>query len=120
AILNYGHTYCHALEAATGYTQILHGEGVAIGMVCASTLAEQLGMVDSQATQRQKQLLEKLGLPVTVPAEVSAADLLSLMWRDKKVSSGQLRFVLPTQIGSVELVESPGQEPILASIEANR
>lgn len=120
AILNYGHTYCHALEAATGYTELLHGEGVAIGMVCASTLAESLGMIAPEATARQKRLLEQLGLPITVPTHLAAADLLSLMWRDKKVSGGQLRFVLPSRIGSVELVDSPAQDQILDSVEKNR
>ena len=54
AILNYGHTFCHAFEAATGYEQLLHGEGVAIGMMCAARLAQRLGRVDAAFVERQR------------------------------------------------------------------
>lgn len=113
AILNYGHTFCHAIEAATNYQGILHGEGVAIGMVCASKLAEQMERIDPECTQRQVALLEKLGLPTTVPAELDAEELMHLMWRDKKVQAGELRFVLPSRIGSVELVSDAPTEFVL-------
>lgn len=117
AILNYGHTFCHAIEAATNYQVILHGEGVAIGMLCASRLAERLGMVDAEVTQRQQALIEKLGLMTTLPEGVTPDELLALMWRDKKVAEGELRFVLPTRIGEVQLVSAPAEEHILASME---
>ena len=67
AVLNYGHTFCHAIEAVTGYGEYLHGEAVAIGMLCASRLAESLGRIDSEVTQRQLRLLTSLGLPNSVP-----------------------------------------------------
>ncbi len=111
AILNYGHTFCHALEAATGYEQLLHGEGVAIGMLCASRLAEQLGRVDAAFTKRQQNLLESFGLPTTVPA-VSHEELIELMYHDKKVERGKLRFVLPTRLGHVELVRDVSSDDI--------
>ena len=67
AVLNYGHTFAHAFETLAGYGTLLHGEAVAIGMLCASRLAERLGRVDEQFTARQRELLVALGLPVEVP-----------------------------------------------------
>jgi len=103
AILNYGHTFCHGLEAATGYGELLHGEAVAIGMVCAARLAQSLGRVPASFGQRQRELLTALGLPITVP-EVDHDKLVSIMRRDKKAEHGRLRFVLPSRLGHVELV----------------
>ncbi|MEX0586638.1 MAG: 3-dehydroquinate synthase, partial [Pirellulales bacterium] len=101
AVLNYGHTFAHALETVTGYGSLLHGEAVAIGMVCASRLAERIGRIDSQVTRRQQDLLTKLGLPTSLP-EVDREQLVAAMGRDKKVAHGRLRFVLPTRLGHVE------------------
>jgi 3-dehydroquinate synthase len=115
AILNYGHTFCHALEAATGYQQLLHGEGVAIGMMCAARLAQRLGRVDAAFTTRQRSLLEALRLPLEVPA-VEVDDLIELMYHDKKVEHGKLRFVLPSRLGHVELVRDVGAEDIEAAL----
>lgn len=103
AVLNYGHTFCHAIEAVTDYGQFLHGEAVAIGMICASRLAELLGRVDAELTQRQVRLLHELGLPVSLP-DLPHDELLAAMQRDKKVEHGRLRFVLPSRLGHVELV----------------
>lgn len=103
AILNYGHTVGHAVETLSGYGTVLHGEGVAIGMVAASRLAEKLGRIDASVTERQIALLEALGLPTKLP-ELDFDAMLSVMMRDKKVAHGRLRFVLPSRIGHVELV----------------
>ena len=104
AVLNYGHTFCHAFEYVTGYGQLLHGEAVSIGMLCASRLAEKVGRIDNTLTKRQEQLLVALGLPTAVP-NVDHDDVIMAMQRDKKVAHGKLRFVLPTQLGHVELVD---------------
>jgi 3-dehydroquinate synthase len=117
AILNYGHTFCHALETATGYEQLLHGEGVAIGMICAARLAQRMGRVDAEFTSRLCDLLAALNLPLTVP-EVDHEELVELMYRDKKVDRGKLRFVLPTRMGHVECVSGVRTEDILASLAA--
>lgn len=111
AVLNYGHTFCHAFEAVTGYNELLHGEAVSIGMLCASRLSEKLGRVDEQFTRRQKNLLTALGLP-TVPPDANSDELVEAMRRDKKNEHGELRFVLPTRMGHVELVG--GVDPALA------
>jgi 3-dehydroquinate synthase len=115
SILNYGHTFCHAFEAATGYETLLHGEGVAIGMMCAARLAERLGRVDAAFIERQRKLLDAFGLPLDAP-DVDHGELIELMYRDKKVERGKLRFVLPTRLGHVELVRDVEKEDILAAM----
>ncbi len=102
--LNYGHTFGHALEAVAGYGEILHGEAVAIGMICASRLAERLGRIGPDVTERQVRLLEHFQLPTTLPA-IDVDEMLRLMWHDKKVEHGDIRFVLPSAIGTVEVVK---------------
>jgi 3-dehydroquinate synthase len=115
AVLNYGHTFCHALETVTGYGHYLHGEAVSLGMLCASRLAERLGRVDAQFTARQLTLLAALGLPVDFP-EVNHGQMLDAMMRDKKVEHGRLRFVLPTRMGHVELVGDVNEDDALAAM----
>ncbi|HEV3021079.1 MAG TPA: 3-dehydroquinate synthase [Pirellulales bacterium] len=105
AVLNYGHTFGHGFETLTGYASLLHGEAVAMGMLCASRLAERLGRVDAACTRRQRDLLGQLGLPLVPPSGLDPAAVLAVMGRDKKVEQGKLRFVLPTRLGHAELVE---------------
>jgi 3-dehydroquinate synthase len=115
AILNCGHTFCHAFEAATGYEALLHGEGVAIGMMCAARLAQRMGRVDAAFVERQRTLLEALKLALDAP-DVDHDELIDLMYRDKKVERGKLRFVLPTRMGHVELVRDVKNEDVLAAM----
>ena len=110
AVLNYGHTFAHAYEALAGYGELLHGEAVSIGMIQESRLAERLGRIDSQTTDRQIGLLEQLGLPVAAPTEHSSDEMLGRMRLDKKTTGGQLRFVLPSRMGHVELVDAIPEE----------
>ena len=115
AVLNYGHTFCHAIEAEAGYGEYLHGEAVAIGMLCASRLAQRLGRIDERVTSRQYDLLYQLRLPLTAPG-LDAQRLIEAMSRDKKVAHGRLRFVLPTRMGHVELVADVPQEDVAAAL----
>lgn len=117
AVLNYGHTFGHALEAETGYGTLLHGEAVAIGMLCASRLAERLGRIAPAVTRRQRDLLAALGLPTTCPADVRRDQMLRLMRHDKKVDRGQLRLILPDRLGHVELVTGVGGQEVLAALD---
>jgi 3-dehydroquinate synthase len=103
-ILNYGHTFAHAFETVAGYGQLLHGEAVALGMVCASRLAEKCGLIAGEITQRQVRLLTEFGLPVTVSPTWEIAALVRTMYQDKKTQASRLRFVLPTRVGHVKLV----------------
>jgi 3-dehydroquinate synthase len=104
AMLNYGHTFAHAFETVSGYGSWLHGEAVAAGMVCASRLAEKLGLVDAKLTHRQQQLLTAFSLPTAPKSGWATDDLIAVMKRDKKATAGRLRFVLPTRIGEVKLI----------------
>jgi 3-dehydroquinate synthase len=106
AILNYGHTFGHVVENLTGYTTYVHGEAVAIGMHAAAVFANKLGMCDEALVTRQKSLLQAAGLPVQFPALDTDAVIASF-YHDKKSSAGSLRFVLPTAIGQVEIVDDP-------------
>jgi len=109
AILNYGHTFGHAIESVYGYGVFLHGHAVSIGMRCAAWLAHQMGLLDAESVQRQSALLQALGCATTLPG-CNEELLVAAMHRDKKVHCGKLRLVLPTSIGSVELVEAPDDE----------
>lgn len=120
AILNYGHTFAHALEVLTGYQRFRHGEAVARGMVAASLLAEELGMVPAEVTDRQVALLRRLGLEVAMPAELGVGELIECFARDKKTLAGQLRLVLPVRIGAVEIVADPDRRLIARAIERAR
>jgi 3-dehydroquinate synthase len=103
AVLNFGHTFGHAFEALSGYGALLHGEAVAIGMLCAARLAKQLGRVDAEFVSRLRSLLLVYRLPVDVPP-ISPESILEAIAHDKKVQHGRLRFVLPSRFGHVDLV----------------
>jgi 3-dehydroquinate synthase len=98
AILNFGHTFGHAIEAATGYQALLHGEAVALGMVMAADLSRRLGMIDAALQERIRSLLRRAGLP-TAPPRIGAARALELMRMDKKVLAGAVRLVLLEKLG---------------------
>jgi 3-dehydroquinate synthase len=115
AVLNYGHTFCHAFETLTNYSTLLHGEAVSIGMMCAARLAERLGRIDASLIDRQYRLLTALNLPTDVPA-LDEDDVLRVMARDKKVEHGRLRFVLPSRMGHVELVAGVPAEDVRAAL----
>jgi 3-dehydroquinate synthase len=118
AALNYGHTFAHAFETASGYGRLLHGEAVAIGMARAARLAALLGRIPSDIVARQDRLLAAFGLPTTTTAagDPAADDLLAIMARDKKATGGRLRFVLPDRIGHVELVDGVAPELVRLSL----
>ncbi len=118
AVLNYGHTFGHAFEALSGYGTLLHGEAVSIGMVCASRLAEKLGRITTNDTQRQIHLLQALKLPVDVPVALRTQRdaIVAAMMLDKKTEGRELRFVLPSCIGHVETVKGVSPEQALACL----
>lgn len=112
AILNYGHTFGHAIETLTGYEQFLHGEAVAIGMVMAADLSVRQGWLPADDALRIRALLDALGLPVTPPALATDA-MLEAMGLDKKVVDGRLRLVLAEALGQV-VVTGDVDQPALA------
>lgn len=118
-ILNFGHTFGHGFERALHYKGLLHGEAVALGMVCASDLAVRLKMFSKDNFGRLVRLLQKLNLPVSLSGRgISTDSVLTAMSRDKKKKGGKLRFVLPTVIGKVTVRDNVPQammEEILVS-----
>jgi len=109
ALLNLGHTFGHAIEAAVGYGQWLHGEAVAAGMVLAAACSVRLGWLDEAALERLRRLLERARLPVEPPAGMTPEAFLRYMRLDKKVQEGRLRLVLLRGIG--EAVVTSAFEP---------
>ena len=110
AILNFGHTFGHAIEAGMGYGNWLHGEGVAAGMVMAAELSKRLGMVDEHFVLRLRTLIERAGLPVRgaiIDVQDNAGRYLELMRVDKKSEAGEIRFVLIDGAGRAAMRSAP-------------
>jgi 3-dehydroquinate synthase len=107
-ILNYGHTIGHALESLGHYRRLIHGEAVAIGMVCEASLAHYLGRCSEQVVHRQRSIVRAAGLPDRLPP-VRFSELWGAMQHDKKVAKGQVHCVLPVRVGrvTVEPLERP-------------
>ena len=102
AILNFGHTFGHAVEALTEYKQYRHGEAVAVGMLFAARLSYKLGLSDHKILDRLTSVLKEIGLPLEHKAD-SAEEYIASMMHDKKVVAGELRFVLPESMGRVTI-----------------
>ncbi len=116
AALNFGHTVGHAIEAVAGYDgPYRHGEAVAVGMVAECRLAERLGWIGPDVTERLLALLKRLGLPTRSPG-LDRDALLAAMGRDKKNQGGSVRFVLPRELGRVELTDAARSEDLSACL----
>ncbi len=115
AILNFGHTIGHALEAETGYTRFLHGEAIAFGMRAATCLAERTGRLPAEDAQAIRNVLQAYG-PVPALEGVSPEALATRTLIDKKTVKGEVRFVLPDRIGSVQVVPGIEEAIIRAAI----
>ena len=102
ALLNFGHTFGHAIEAAAGYGKWLHGEAVAAGMVMAAELSALMGHLKKADVSRVRNLLQRAGLPVSGPA-LAPERLMELMALDKKAAKGRTRFILLEEIGRAQL-----------------
>lgn len=110
AILNFGHTFGHAIESGLGYGQWLHGEGVGCGMVMAARLSQRLGLVDDAFVERLRTLILRAGLPVSGPhlsTDDSAGRYLELMRVDKKAEAGEIKFVVIAAPGSAMVRSAP-------------
>lgn len=120
ALLNFGHSFGHALETLTGYRRYLHGEAVAIGMVVAAALSESRGICASGVSESLRRLLSVFGLPVTVPRDISAERIIDCLELDKKTIGGESRLVLLGGLGSAIIDRSSTSDEISAAIEACR
>ncbi len=115
-ILNYGHTIAHGLEASTEYKRFLHGEAVAIGMVGAAKLSQRLGLLPSDAVERQRALLQKFGLPTSFSG-VGLTEITRAMELDKKVKEKAIRWVLLQDIGNAVVSSDVPQQDVLAVLQ---
>ena len=118
ALLNLGHTFCHALESATGYSdRLLHGEGVAIGCALAFALSQRLGLCSQEAPSRVRAHLRHMGMKTDladIPGDLpDASALMGLMAQDKKVIDGRLRFILARGIGKTFVAEDVPRDLVL-------
>jgi 3-dehydroquinate synthase len=119
AILNYGHTLGHVVEALCGYGTYLHGEAVAIGMVAAGELSCELGLWSREHQERQRRVIAAAGLPLAWP-DLQPEAVLGCLQGDKKVRDGRVRFVLPTALGRVEIRDDVAGEQVLRALERCR
>ncbi len=112
AILNFGHTFGHAIEAAMGYGNWLHGEAVSVGMIMACDLSLRLGWIDESVKTRTINLLKEAGLPIKAPNEMTIKNYMDAMSIDKKVDNGTINFVLLTQLGKATITSDYTQQKL--------
>ncbi|MGC9239187.1 MAG: 3-dehydroquinate synthase [Acidithiobacillus sp.] len=117
AILNFGHTFGHAIEAASGYGHYLHGEAVAIGMVMAADLSRRLDLLRESEQQRVYQIIEGAGLPTLCP-RLPVEEYLRYMRVDKKAKGGQIRFILLRGIGAATITGDVPQAALIQTLTA--
>jgi 3-dehydroquinate synthase len=113
AILNFGHTFGHAIESGLGYGQWLHGEAVACGMRMATDLSVRLGLIPSETVARMHVLLQRAGLPTRAP-DLGVATYLDWMGRDKKAEAGEIRFVVLEAMGRAAV--RPAPDDVVAAV----
>ncbi len=119
ALLNFGHTFAHAIETAQGYGGLNHGEAVAVGMVLAARLSEALGLAPAADGDRLRALLQRFGLPVALPPGLDPEQLLAHMRLDKKAQAGGLRFIVWRGAGRAEVLPDVPESAVLAVLRAD-
>jgi len=118
ALLNFGHTFGHALETAQGYGGLIHGEAVAVGMVQAARLSEHLGLASAADTQRLRELLLRFGLPVRPPPGLDPDVLIGHMRLDKKTQADGLRFIVWEGAGHARVAAGVAEDAVRAALGA--
>jgi 3-dehydroquinate synthase len=113
ALLNFGHTFGHAIESGLGYGKWLHGEAVAAGMVIAARVSHQMGLLDGSCVERCVNLLDRARLPVKGP-RLGADRYLELMGHDKKIEGGKIRFILLRNIGEAFISDAVPHDALAA------
>ena len=115
ALLNFGHTFGHAIEAGLGFGTWLHGEAVGGGMVMAADLSQRLGLIDASASRRVRELIRRAGLPTVCP-DLGADRYMDLMSVDKKAEAGKLRFVLLKGVGRAFVLDDAPGDAVRATL----
>ena len=116
ALLNFGHTFGHAIETEQGYGGLNHGEAVAVGMVLAARLSTLLGLADAADGERLRALLARFGLPTALPPDLDPAALVARMRLDKKAQGSGLRFVLWDGAGKARVVADVAEARVLDAL----
>lgn len=118
ALLNFGHTFGHAIETGLGYGEWLHGEAVAAGMIMAADLSCRLGRLDSADRDRLHALVDRAGLPVASPPGLAPERIRELMGVDKKVKAGRIRLILLESLGAATIVADAPEDMIRGTLVA--
>jgi 3-dehydroquinate synthase len=118
ALLNFGHTFGHALEAVSGYGQLLHGEAIAVGMSLAAKLSATMNLAPREDFDRLHTLLRAFGLPTDVPGAIDIDAVIAAMRLDKKNISGRLRLILWRGVGCAEIVNDVAEDAIRGVLSA--
>jgi 3-dehydroquinate synthase len=118
ALLNFGHTFGHAIESALGYGEWFHGEAVAAGMAMAARFSARLGRITTADAARFERLLVRLGLP-TAPPEIALDRWLEFMGRDKKNEAGRITFILLDALGKAAIVKGAPQDELEALLASS-
>lgn len=117
ALLNFGHTFAHALETLSGYTQYLHGEAVAIGMSCASFLSHEMGLASLDFATRLQSLCQTYHLPTKLPHGIDLEAIVKVMRRDKKATKRAFVCILGSDFGHLQVVDNIKEEVILSALQ---
>jgi 3-dehydroquinate synthase len=117
SILNYGHTFGHALETLSNYRQFTHGEAVALGMIVAARVSCEIGATDQSTVEKQERLISTAGLPTKIDRTVNPEDIARQLTRDKKRLAGQTGWVLPKTIGEVFLTHEVPLDIVLRVVK---
>ncbi len=117
ALLNLGHTFGHAIEAELGYGNWLHGEAVSAGTIMAAKTAQLQGLITEQQVERILSIFKRAKLPVHTPESMSFDDFMNPLMRDKKVLAGEFCLVLPTSIGTSDVVKGVPETIIEQAID---
>ena len=120
ALLNLGHTFAHALEASTGFSRWLHGEAVAIGLVCAARLSWLIGSLDENSWKQVEQLILIAGLPHQIPADIDLNRLEQLFILDKKNKDNQTNFVLMRRLGECYIDKRISRDAVFSVLSKNQ
>jgi 3-dehydroquinate synthase len=118
ALLNFGHTFGHAIETTMGYGQGLHGEAVGTGMVLAADLSARLGWITANDSERATQLISRARLPVVPPSTMTVEQFLDAMAVDKKVIDGSLRLVLLKALGEAVVTSDFEKSKLIDALQA--
>lgn len=120
AILNFGHTFAHAIETATAYKKYLHGEAVAIGMSCAATLSHSMSLCSKKVVERINSLCHQAGLKTELPSDIPLEKIVELMAFDKKSIQGDLNLILVQEIGKVTKVNGVDPKTVLLGLKTKQ